>query len=263
MARQKNPRPRIGRKDKELKFSKAFQKKNSKRKKKKDEIIKEEPRKGFPSDYPFSLPEGYIEGLIASGTLGSKFKGRKPELTDVIDRATILANEYGIDGAAELLQVDIDFLDYALRGNRLTSKQDALLEKGYVNLRLERDDIDLDELEAYARNLKQAIIWVNEEQYVGNEFKNTFRYGVANDQIPLKELSGEEKIEGYTLFAQGLDGNHRSKINDFIAGGGDTREMFEAYRKDIEEKGTIFFAFGDEEFNESYFWEWFRETFYP
>jgi hypothetical protein len=183
----------------------------------------------------------------------------EPEL---INRIAILANQYSVEGLAEMLGLDTDFVNYVLEGYGLTRQQGARLQRAYSTLETEADDglqdIDFDEVNMYASNLENALYFVNEGDLVGDEFQNVFRQVVADGRIDIeKDLA----FDTYGMFAN-LGFNHKYKVFNWLAEGNDPAEMFEAYLTDMREKGTIWFEKGNPLFDESYWWAWFRETFY-
>lgn len=277
MARRKgvdNPKPRIGRKDKTYEFSKEFQKrygdkvrrKTDKRKDrqslKKTQPPQEEAKPKFKERKVWT-----IEEVLASGIMGKNVPKQRV-FTSALDKVAILANQYGVDGAGEILSLEPEFIQAAIdRGSALQgTREEAILERGYADAKIDYDDIDFDEIERYAENLQQATQFIGSWSWVGTSWQDGFRAAVADGQVDIDTYFNDDpraRLEGYSLFAQGLDSGHRAKIHDYIAKGGDTSEMFDAYLEDIATYGSIFFPTGDERYDQSYFWAWFRETFYP
>lgn len=244
---EENPSPHIGRKGKERKFSKSFEKKFQRRK---------------PKETPRELTDAeQIQESFAEGRVGINVKIPR-HFTDPADRVAILANEYGIENTAEMLGLDTDFVDNILQGFIPTIKQSAQLEHAYTGLQLENDEINFAEVEHYANNLEQAMIFANEVDFVGTKFKDTLRYSVANQQIDIKKhLENTGAAPSYFLFADGLTPAHKEKIFAFLLEGNDADEMFEAYNEDRDTFGTIWFD-NEQGMQESHFWKWFRDTFY-
>lgn len=267
-----NPKPRIGRGlytrgEKVFKPSKRLQKQYRKVKEKykraTEEYDKRERRKHgtpFPQDTIDRLRDEYgddtpltIEEAFERGIVGSKVK-KRPVLTSIVDKATILSSQYGIDGAAELLGVDEDFLDHALRGNRLDRRDTAILQRGYDNLIIDNQDIDFDSVEKFAEKLQQSIIFVNEERYHGDDLKNTFRYEVAEQKVDITEL---ENIDSLFL-SNRMSPAVKAKVIEWLSEEDHTADVFiEAWKLDLENSDGFV-----DDIQASYWWAWFRETFY-
>lgn len=251
---EENPKPRIGRKEKKREFSKQFQKKfQRKRKRKTHEQLE------LPKTSAEIIAEHFREGRVGSNVHIPR------ELTDIADRLAILSNQLGIEETAELLGVDFDGLENVLQGQIPTSRQKATLEHAYTGIQLDEEvRIDFDEVEQYAKNLAQAILFANEVDFVGDRFKDTLRYSVANQQINIKrDLENHgQSAPSYYLFADGITPAQKEKIFEYLLEGNSADEMFEAYNADRDMHGTIWFD-SDEGMAASFFWAWFRETFYP
>jgi hypothetical protein len=269
MARKKrgdeveNPKPRIGRGEyargeRIFKPSKKLQRKyktvrETYKTHEKGELTKQEQkRKEKQQPKPLSIEDAFRLGIV-----GSKVK-RQPVFTSIVDKIAILSNEYTIPETAEMLGVDNDFLEFALQGNLLNTKQTAILEHAYSGLKISHDDeIDFAELERLAEILQQAIIFVNEERYHGNELKDNFRYAVATGRVNV-----DEDLDKYLLFGV-LAPAHKAKIMEWLVQDDEDGEphtadkFFDAYSEDLEDAGGIW-----ESVSESLFWAWFRETFY-
>lgn len=285
-----NPKPRIGRRipKTERQFSKRFQKKQAKVRKRREGLSEREraKEKAYRQSLGTPLSESAIEEAkrrtgqdiytieeaIESGYAGSDVY-KEPNLTTIIDKAAIIANVYGIDGAADLLGVDEDLLDYGLRGNRLDRRQIALIQRGYDDAIINELDIDFDKVEAFAEKLKSAIEAVNEERYEGDRLKNLFRYVVAEGKFDIEK--GFESINNHPVWESLMDTGKSHK-----GGGGGTTPavkrmllewmvdedtskeavdtMLEWWRLDLE-----YLPSADEEnIEDSLFWAWFRELFY-
>jgi hypothetical protein len=194
--------------------------------------------------------------------LGTEVAPDKPLRND-LDNVTILANQYGISETADMLGVDEDFLDFALRGHPLSRTQRALLSKGYNDLILSGEtDIDFDLVEDYAETLALSIIFVNEERYHGDELKDAFRYVVAEGKFDIVEGLGE--IDGTVVIQSLMLHNKMSpaskaKIIEWLLDEDNNADrMIAAWREDLENTGGFI-----EELESSRFWAWFRDTFYP
>lgn len=249
-----NPKPKIGRKDREYKFSKKFEKQYGKKRRERQEEIKQKER---------LTPSKKFQEAAELGLIGSAVKSVQ-QYVPIIDKVAILANQYGIDGAADILNIDAEYLQGVIeRGGDLDRRSQAILERGYADAVINYDDIDFNLLDEYATRLKWTLDFIGTE-YIGNEYQDNFRLAVAETRVDADTaFSPTNQFAGYTLFAQGLDAGHRAKINDFIAEGNDLSEMFEAYQTEMENNGMIFFPVGDERYDASLWWAWFRETFYP
>lgn len=239
---EQNPKPRIGRKDKQLEFSKKLKKQYPKTREKETESQKPKP-----------LPPTWVH-----------FQ----EDTYLINKLAIIANEYGIDGAANILNIDENLLDYALRGNILTRQQQGRLEVAYGSVMAEDEpEIDIEKVEDLGKSLQQAVKWVNEERFHGDELKDSFRYLVSRGQVSEEDLidrgnkTAVGNLASYAIFAEGITPKIKNMIiNYFVDNPDETMdEFFEAY---ISDKQHALGIWHDPDLTNSDFWKWFRETFY-
>lgn len=272
-----NPRPRIGRKDKIFIPSKRLQKKYKKVRdtyKRQQEIQqhREEQRQRHYEDTYYEPQPLSIEEAFERGIVGSKVR-QEPIYTSIIDKAAIIANVYGIDGAANVLNVNEDLLNYALEGNRLDRRDTAIIQRGYDDAIINDADIDFDKVEHYAERLKTAIEAVNEERYEGDRLKNQFRYIVAEGKFDIEKgltIAGDAFAwEALMDTGRSLTGDERGMtprvkhmLLEWMSQDDTTAEqinnMLDIWRLDLEFNPEI-----DEGINQSLWWAWFREIFYP
>lgn len=222
-----------------------------------------------------------IQKSFDLGLVGSNLRKSVDDVS-LRERLAILCNVLDIENTADILGIDNESLEAVLQNVILTPRQQRLLNQAYYNIWDDEDNFNYEstyidevtgeevtesqviafsDVEELAVSLSQALDWINEVQQVGTVYQDNFIQAVAENRISLDNLDSTEDA-GYLLFGEGLDSGHRSKINEFIASGNDTNEMFEAYRLDKENYGTIWFPRGDDNFDASEWWKWFRETFY-
>lgn len=250
-----NPKPIIGRGEYErgervFRPSKKLQRKYKKVRETYQRHKREQAER--PPPKPLSIEDAFRLGIV-----GSKVKKREV-FTSIVDKLAILSNEYGIPEAAEMLGISTDDLEHALQGNKLNQRQTAILEHAYSGLKITHEnEIDFNALERYAQTLQEAIIFINEERYHGDELKDNYRYAVATGRVNV-----DEDLPKYLLFGD-LTASHKKRITEWLLDENENgepneaSEFFEAYSADMDSGGGIW-----ENVTDSIFWAWFRETFY-
>lgn len=167
----------------------------------------------------------------------------------------VLANALGgVDVVADVLDVPIDNVIQVVQGQNLNQSDRMDLEDSYYSLvtDLSLQDslgINTDEIDYHAtvvRDMEQ-LISPGEGYERSLYLSHQLRAMVANGRIDLKELAAS-----YMIFAN-LNTKYVEAIFGWIDEGGDPAEFFASYIA-----GEKFW-----DLENSTFWAWFREVFYP
>jgi|CXWL01.1.fsa_nt_gi hypothetical protein len=163
----------------------------------------------------------------------------------------------GYEESAELLDIDADLIERAITGKSLSRLEKLEIDQavaGYIS-NLDNPN-DANDLLSTAGTLTASEAFISD-----NDNSILLRTALVEGLIEQSDLE-----QGYSLFAnlsQGQQGNIFGILQDGIDGGHkekesaikDLREMFDGYyADDMDINGDV---------NESAFWEWFREVFYP
>lgn len=210
----------------------------------------------FPA--PYQLAETFEQRLKAL----EGFKPQKVDLPrgDLYDEIAVLANiAGGIDEAADILDVDVEWLVNLFLGGNLNRMQERELEGQYrdfardVNAH-ELFDIDIDYVEQEAAIVKETRRLIDDV-----ESGDILRQAIAESNLTLEKLN-----KGFTLF----DNLTRSQTGKILDAWVEQQGLY--YDFGIEPTFSLddmFDVYGDDNNNfwdmeESEFWAWFRELFY-
>lgn len=179
-----------------------------------------------------------------------------------LNKLAILTNELGgIDEVAELLETDEDLLQFAIEGGGVTFAQDAEINRALNNFILDKDSqdeyqIDIEKLfgindngystgAGYDNALEDVSSAINDQDDI-----NLFRWAVADGRVELDELATSS-----LLFKQGHSTpNVIDKIVSWLVEDAhNAKEFLDLFELD---------GFNIQDVQDSFFWEWFRETFY-
>lgn len=179
-----------------------------------------------------------------------------------VNKLAVLTNELGgIDEVSELLEVDEGLLAFAIEGGELTFNQDAEINQALNRFILDREarneySIDIDRLfgiddlgyttgQGFDDVLSNVSNAINDADDI-----NTWRWAVADGRVTLDELETSS-----LLFKQGH--STPKVINKLVDWLVDNEHVAKTFLDLFELDG-----FRLDDIEDSFFWEWFRETFY-
>lgn len=167
-----------------------------------------------------------------------------------IDKLAILANQLdGIDEVADLLNLDEDFIQYAIENNALDFQQTAELKRAISDFELDNElqfeyGLNAQEIQQHAEQLN-----VVHSRLASNEGIDAFRESVANNELSMDDLETAEIFFSNSY----LTPNIQNAVLSWVAVGNNPKEFLEQFELDGERLDGI---------EDSAFWEWYRDTFY-